>query len=188
MFEVSLSPNHQHTLSQLDRPDILGGIVFRRGEIERRRKAITLSPCLFATVSQKGEKKEQMGKSIKNHWELDVYKMSVESAMKIYEITKGFPKEEKYSLTDQIRRSSRAVSANVAEAWRRRRYRGNFISRMNDAEAEAAETQVWIEYAVKCDYIENKFGKELHQEYDNIIGKIVIMINNPDDWTIGEHN
>ena len=126
-----------------------------------------------------------MGKGIKNHWELSVYKMSVESSMKIFEITKGFPKEERYSLTDQIRRSSRSVSANIAEGWRRRRYKGSFLSKLNDAEAEAAETQVWVEYAVKCSYIEKDLGKELHQEYDNIIGKLVKMINSPNDWVIG---
>lgn len=126
-----------------------------------------------------------MGRFLKNHWELDVYKMAMELSMKIFEVTNEFPKEEKYSLTDQIRRSSRSVCANVAEAWRRRRYKGNFVMRLNDAEADAAESQVWIEYAVKCKYIKKELAKELHTKFDNVIGKLVRMIRAPENWTIG---
>jgi len=123
---------------------------------------------------------------IKSHYELDVYKLSFDAAMEIFEITKGFPLEERYSLTDQIRRSSRSVSSNLAEAWRKRRYQAAFISKLNDAEAESAETQTWIQFAVKCDYITSDLGRELHQVYDQIIGKIVNMITKPEPWILRE--
>jgi len=105
--------------------------------------------------------------------------------MRIFEETKSFPKEEKYSLIDQVRRSSRSVSANLAEAWRKRRYKAAFISKLSDSESEAAETQVWLEYSVKCKYLDREVGKKLHEEYDKIIGKLVTMINQPDKWLIG---
>jgi four helix bundle protein len=111
--------------------------------------------------------------------------MGFEAAMKIFEMTKAFPKAETYSLTDQIRRSSRSVCANIAEAWRRRRYEGSFVHRLNDSEAEAAETQVWLEFAVKCDYLDPTIARELYTTYDNILGKLVTMIRHPDQWVIG---
>jgi four helix bundle protein len=91
-----------------------------------------------------------MGERIKTHGELEVYQMGFGAAMRIFELTKRFPKEETYALTDQIRRSSRSVCSNIAEAWRKRRYEAAFVSKLNDAEAEAAETQVWVEFSVKC--------------------------------------
>ena len=125
-----------------------------------------------------------MNKKVQYHWELEVYQLSVEAAMRIFEITKRFPKEEIYSLTDQIRRSSRSISSAIAEAWRRRKYEKAFINKLNESESEAAETQVWLEYAVKCKYIDRDVGKELHRIYDNIIGKLVSMGNNPDSWLL----
>jgi len=95
-----------------------------------------------------------------------------------------FPKEERYSLTDQMRRSSRSVCANIAEAWRRRRYEGSFIYRLNDSEAEAAETQVWLEFAVKCGYLDFAIARELYVTYDNILGKLMTMICHPEQWVI----
>ena len=92
-----------------------------------------------------------MGEKIVRHQELDVYKAAFEGAMDVFSASKNFPKEEIYSLTDQIRRSSRSVCANLAEAWRKRRYEAAFISKLNDAEGEAAETQTWIEFAVRCE-------------------------------------
>ena len=89
--------------------------------------------------------------------------------MELFDAPKGFPTEEKYSLTDQVRRSSRSVCANLAEAWRKRRYEGAFISKLSDAEAEAAETQVWIEFAVKCNYLDRDFGLRLYQTYDQAL-------------------
>jgi len=111
--------------------------------------------------------------------------MGFEAAMRIFEVTKEFPKEEKYSLTDQIRRSSRSVCANIAEAWRRRRYEGSFVYRLNDSEAEAAETQVWLEFAVKCGYLDPTIARELYATYDNVLGKLVTMICHPEQWVIG---
>ena len=104
--------------------------------------------------------------------------------MRIFRESKSFPKEERYSLTDQIRRSSRSVCANLAEAWRKRRYEASFLSKLSDAEAEAAETQVWLEFAVKCDYLEAQTGRELYAAYDNTLGKIVNLINNPEPWLL----
>ena len=104
--------------------------------------------------------------------------------MAIFEASKGFPKEETYSLTDQIRRSSRSVCANLAEAWRKRRYEAAFIAKLSDCEAEAAETQVWIEFAVKFEYLDRTDGSPLYKTYDEIIGTFVGMINHPETWTI----
>jgi four helix bundle protein len=108
----------------------------------------------------------------------------MDGVMKIYELTKKFPAEEKYSMTDQIRRSSRSVCANMAEAWRKRRYRAAFISKLNDSEAECAETQVWIELAQKCGYWSEGVSGELDMLYENILGKIVRMIDHSDSWLI----
>ena len=104
--------------------------------------------------------------------------------MHIFQKSKSFPKEERYSLTDQVRRSSRSGYANLAEAWRKRRYQAWFISKLSDAEAEAAETQVWLEFAVQCDYLGPEIGKELFASYENILGKIVSIINNPNPWLL----
>jgi four helix bundle protein len=125
-----------------------------------------------------------MGGTIKTHRDLDVYRMGFDAAMRIFELTKRFPKEETYSLTDQIRRSSRSVCSNIAEAWRKRRYEAAFVSKLNDAEAEAAETQVWLEFSVKCNYLDAAVGRELYTTYDHILGKLVNMILHPEHWTI----
>ena len=121
---------------------------------------------------------------IQSHEELDVYRLAFDAAMRIFELTKGFPKEETYSLTDQMRRSSRSVCSNIAESWRKRRYKAAFVSKLNDAEAEAAETQTWIQFAAECDYIKVGVAAELSQTYDNIIGKLVRMIIKPDPWIL----
>ena len=119
---------------------------------------------------------------IRSHRELDVYKLAFEAAMKIFEITKGFPKEEKYSLTDQIRRSSRSVCSNIGEAFRKRRYPKAFVSKLSDSEGEAAETQVWLDFSLRCQYIYEQVYKELYNQYENIIGKIVNMSLQPEKW------
>jgi four helix bundle protein len=105
--------------------------------------------------------------------------------MRIFALSSSFPKEEIYSLTDQIRRSSRSVSTNLAEAWRKRRYEKAFISKLNDVEAEAAETQAWLEFAVACSYLPAEDARELYREYDGILRTVVGMINHADQWTIG---
>jgi four helix bundle protein len=124
-----------------------------------------------------------MGKIIR-HQELEVYKKSFAAAMRIFELSKSFPKEETYSLTDQIRRASRSVCANLAEAWRKRRYEAAFISKICDSEGEAAETQTWLEFAVKCEYLEKEIGREIFKEYDEILSMLVSMIANPQKWVL----
>lgn len=119
---------------------------------------------------------------IVRHQELDVYKNAFDAAMQIFEISKKFPREEMFSLTDQIRRSSRSVCANLAEAWRKRRYEAAFIAKLNDCEAEAAETQTWLEFAVKCDYLSREAGAALYKTYDSILITFVGMINHPETW------
>jgi four helix bundle protein len=108
----------------------------------------------------------------------------MDSAMKIFEESKGFPIEERYSLTDQVRRSSRSVCTNIAEAWRKRRYPNAFVSKLSDADAEAAETQVWLAFAVKCGYLSAALAAELIETYNRICGKLIKMITNPNDWVI----
>lgn len=120
---------------------------------------------------------------IRSHKELDVYKLSFESAMVIFELSKSFPKEETYSLTDQIRKSSRSVCANLAEAFRKRRYEKAFVSKLSDSEGEAAETQTWIDFAFKCKYLSEDKATELNGKYDHIIGQLVTMSLNPQKWT-----
>jgi four helix bundle protein len=115
---------------------------------------------------------------------LEVYRKAFEAAMRIFDISKNFPKEETYSLTDQVRRSSRSVCANLAAVWRKRRYQAAFISKLSDAESEAAETQTWIEFAVRCDYLDREIAKEIFVEYDEVIAMLVTMINNPDRWVL----
>ncbi len=109
----------------------------------------------------------------------------MDAAVEIFEITGEFPKEERYSLVDQIRRSSRSVCANIAEAWRKRRYRKAFISKLSDAEAEASETQVWLEFAGRFGYLEDDVRGKMELNYDKIIGQIITMISNADKWVIG---
>lgn len=121
---------------------------------------------------------------IQKHTDLEVYKKAFEIAMQIFSLSKEFPKEETYSLTDQIRRSSRSVCANLAEAWRKRRYGAAFVAKLSDSESEAAETQVWIEFAVKCEYVDRKQATTLYRAYDQILRMIVTMINKPELWTI----
>jgi len=112
----------------------------------------------------------------------------MDAAMDIYLTTKSFPAEEKFSLPDQIRRSSRSVAANVAEAWRKRRYEAAFKSKLNDAEAEASETQTWVGMALRCQYIDAETAARLDQRYEIIIGKIVVMIGTAKKWIIGRQD
>jgi len=122
--------------------------------------------------------------NIRHFQELEVYQLAMESAMRIFEVSKLFPTEEKFSLTDQIRRSSRSVCANIAEGWRKRRYPNAFISKLSDADSEAAETQVWLEFAVKCGYLDKNIANELDANYDHILGKLVNMLTRPGQWVI----
>jgi len=121
---------------------------------------------------------------ILRHQDLIVYQKALDAAMGIFKISKTFPKEETYSLTDQVRRSSRSVAANVAEAWRKRRYEAAFIAKLSDSEGEAAETQTWIELAVKCSYIDREVGAELFKQYDEILAMLTSMQNHPEKWIL----
>jgi four helix bundle protein len=126
-----------------------------------------------------------MGDRIRSHTELEVYRRAFDVAMQIFDATKRFPKEETYSLTDQIRRSSRSACANIAEGWRKRRYEAAFISKLCDAEAEAAETQVWLEFAVKCGYMSADAARPIYEAYEKTLGTLVGMINHSETWVIG---
>ena len=129
---------------------------------------------------------------IKTHEDLEIYQIAFKTAMEIFELSKKFPAEEKYSLTDQIRRSSRSVCANLAEAWRKRRYKAAFIAKLSDSEAalkdtashKTAEVQVWLKFAVECNYLEIERARDLYKNYNRIIGGLVSMINNSDKWLL----
>ncbi len=125
-----------------------------------------------------------MSGKITRHQELEVYRKAFEAAMQIFELSKQFPKEETFSLTDQIRRSSRSVCANIAEAWRKRRYEAAFISKLSDSEGESAETQTWIEFAVRCKYVEPNVGRNLYRTYDVIISMLIGMISKSNLWVL----
>lgn len=119
---------------------------------------------------------------IKSHFDLDVFQIAYKTSQEIFFLSRNFPKEETYSLTDQIRRSSRSICANIAEAFRKRIYPKSFISKLSDAEAEAAEPQVWLTFAKNCNYINAEKASEIINEYENIIGKLVSMQNQSNKW------
>lgn len=121
---------------------------------------------------------------IVNHRDLDVYQRAFAAATAIFALSKSFPPAEQFALTDQIRRSSRAVCANLAEAWRRRRYEQAFVNQLSLAEGEAAETQVWLEFAVTCDYLNPDQARGLYKTYAGILATLVGMINHPETWVI----
>ena len=123
-------------------------------------------------------------KPIRHFRDLDVYQNALATGLRVYELTKRFPGEEKYSLTDQIRRSTRSVCANIAEAWRKRRYQAAFVSKLSDAESEAAETQVHIEFAMRHSYISEVEFREIDSAYERILGQLVKMIEQPEKWLI----
>jgi four helix bundle protein len=127
---------------------------------------------------------ETAKRPIRHFRDLDVYQNALAAGLRVYELTKRFPAEEKYSLTDQIRRSSRSVCANIAEAWRKRRYEAAFVSKLSDAETEAAETQVHIEFAVRHGYVGEDEFREIDDAYERILGQLVKMIEQPDKWLI----
>jgi four helix bundle protein len=122
--------------------------------------------------------------NIRSHKELRVYQSAMDSAMQIFELTKAFPAEERYSMVDQIRRSSRSVCTNLAEAWRKRRYQAHLVSKISDAEGEAEETRVWLEFALRCHYLSQAQVDELDTAYDGILAALVRMAAEPESWTI----
>lgn len=140
-------------------------------------------------VSKYYNSRQMVKELVRKHQDLEIYKMALDMAMQIFELSKKFPVEERYSLTDQIRRSSRSVCANLAEAWRKRRYEAAFVAKLNDCvrgacrrQAEAAETQTWIEFSVKCGYLDVEIGRELYGTYNQILSGLVNMINHSESW------
>src|SRR2546423_1251291 len=123
-----------------------------------------------------------MTKKIVNHRDLEVYKKAFAAAMEIYQLSKTFPKDETYSLVNQIRRSSRSVCSNLAEAWRKRRYAAAFVAKLSDSEGEVGETQTWLEFSVACAYLDRSPGRRLYRTYNEIIRTLVGMINHPESW------
>lgn len=126
----------------------------------------------------------ERGKAVRSHRDLQVYQIAFRVAEEIFRTSRSFPKEETYSLTDQIRRSSRSVTAQIAEAWRRRRYPAAFVSKLNEAEAEAeaAETQVWIEHAVKCGYLSRNEARGVYADLEVVLKMLVVMARQPKKW------
>ena len=125
-----------------------------------------------------------MGARIQNCQELTTYQNAMKAAMEIFNLSKAFPPEEKYSLVDQVRRSSRSVCANLAEAWRKRQYEAAFVAKISDAESEANETQVWLEFSDRCGYLKPEVAKDLQKKYDHIIAQLVRMRSEPTKWRI----
>ena len=121
---------------------------------------------------------------IHSHKELNVWQTAMDLAHTIFLTTKTFPKEEQYSLTDQLRRSSRSVATNISEAWRKRRYPAAFIAKLNDAEGEAAESQTHLEIARRCDYLTDDVVSDFDQRYERLLAQLVTMARNPDKWTL----
>lgn len=114
--------------------------------------------------------------------ELDVYQLAFKTAMKIFKVSKSFPKEEKYSLTDQIRRSSRSVCTNLAEGWRKRRYKAVFLNKLSDSGQESAETQTWLEFALASNYIDQELFEELDETFEHIYAMLATMEQKADSF------
>ena len=121
---------------------------------------------------------------ITRHTELEVFQRAFAAAMDVFEVSKRFPREETYSLTDQMRRASRSVAANITEAWRKRRYAAAFISKLSDAEAEAAETQTWVRFAMSCGYLSQADANRLEEQYEVILRMLVTMMKSADKWVL----
>lgn len=122
--------------------------------------------------------------NIRSFRELKVWQKGMDVAMQVFELTRRFPAEERYALTDQMRRSSRSVPANISEAWRKRRYPAASVSRLNDAEGEAAETQTHVEIARRCHYLAGPEAKALDQGCEEILAMLTDMATHPEQWTI----
>jgi len=125
-----------------------------------------------------------MKEKIKTYKDLRVYNNAMDAAMKIFELTKSFPPEEKYSLTDQLRRASRSVCSTIGEAWRKRVNQAAFTARLNDSESLACESQVWLEFARKCGYLKDDVCDELDSAYDQVLGQLFKMVRESEKWII----
>jgi four helix bundle protein len=121
---------------------------------------------------------------LKSHKDLIVFKSAIDLALRIHELSRNFPPEEKYSLTDQVRRSSRSVAANIAEAFRKKRYPKSFISKLSDSEGEAAETQVWLYFIKTLGYEDSSVADDLDSQYEHLLAQLVTMIQSPEKWSM----
>lgn len=119
---------------------------------------------------------------VADYKDLRVYRLAFETAMEIFELTRRFPSEEKFSLTDQIRRSSRSVCANIAAAWRKRRYEAAFVSKLSDSDEEAAETEVHLDFALRCGYLPPEKHASLREHCDHVCAQLTKMINDSASW------
>lgn len=153
----------------------------RAGERRASYGLFESEPGRSALATEVLEVKE--GGLVKSHRDLRVYQEAFKLASVIFGATKLFPPEERYSLTDQVRRSSRSVTAAIAEAWRKRRYQAAFVSKLNEAEAEAAETQSWLEHAEACGYMGAEQSNAMIERYEGLIGALVLMAKRAEDWT-----
>lgn len=125
-----------------------------------------------------------MSNFISTHQELLVYQLAFEAAMHIFDLAQTFPEAERQLLTEQLLRSSRSVCANLAEAWQKRRYKKAFVAKLNEVEAEAAETQVWLEFATLCGYLEAEVGQEIFHQYRVILASAARLIQQADAWVV----
>ncbi len=125
-----------------------------------------------------------MGEPIRDFKQLRVYGKAFDLGMEIFQISSDWPKPERYALTDQIRRSSRAVCSNIAEAWFKRRYPKHFVSKLSDSSAEAAETLVWLDFARASGYLHEDQQQGLERGYRKVIAGLVRMMDQPNKWSI----
>jgi four helix bundle protein len=119
---------------------------------------------------------------ISSYRDLILYQKAYNLAMEIFDLTKSYPKEEKYSLTDQIRRSSRSITVNIAESWAKKRYVKSFVNKLSDSLGEEYETEVWLDYSKDCKYITEQTHSDLISRYDEVRKMLISMINHPDKW------
>jgi four helix bundle protein len=129
-----------------------------------------------------------MAEKISSVRDLQVYKAAFEAAMEIFQLSKQFPAEERYSLTDQIRRSSRSICSNLAEAWRKRRYSAVFINKLSDAMQEGSETQTWLDFCLACEYMDNETFTKLDTEYEKILAMLNSMEMKADKFCFPQKN
>jgi four helix bundle protein len=125
-----------------------------------------------------------MNGKINSHKELRVFQNALNNAVEIYHLTAAFPQEEKHSLADQMRRCSRSVCANLVKAWRKRRFKTPFVARLSDSEADACEIQLLVEFARQFNYLEGSICDNLDAAYDQVIGQLGKMMNQPEKWLI----
>lgn len=142
-----------------------------------------MPPHIVITPQTRGTMDERrQTKRINSVRDLQVYRLAFETAMEVFKISKRFPREETYSLTDQVRRSSRSICTNLAEGWRKRRYKAVFMNKLSDAGQEAAETQVWLEFSLACEYIDRKTFGKLDEKYENIFAMLSTMERKADSF------